>query len=123
MKEKIATIDGGSQTYRTEQREGFALIREYRQTLKRAEQSPQFYGSYVGEEMTAHAYENLSPWERAAQVHDRAVMHPGFRRIMTAWNFQFKELRKGEIPMLRNAKGISPTSREIPVFGQPERKA
>jgi hypothetical protein len=120
MTEKTVTIYGGSQTYWRQQREGFALIRLYSNTLKRAEQSPQFYGSYEGEEMIARAFENLGPWERWQQVHDSVVAHPGFRRIMTAWGFQFKERPEWEIPMLMNARGRYPSSREIPVFEKPK---
>src|SRR4051812_7233333 len=111
-------IDGGSPTYWQEQKEGFALIKDYRRILVRAERSPSYYGSYDSEGNVAWVYENIGPWDKAEELHGRLVKHPGAVRIFRANKFRVEAPKEGYEPRLLNNKGVRPRSWEIPIFGE-----
>src|SRR4051794_24050814 len=114
---QVEHIDGGSDTYWRQQREGFRLINAYQRRKAIAEGSPTYYGSsYNAEGEVDGITENTNPWDRAHEAAEQVAIHPGARRIIRAWGLKIKTTKDG-YEYVVNKNGRYPNANEIPVFG------
>jgi hypothetical protein len=93
-------IDGGSEKYWQEQREGFKRITKYREALALAEKE-----------------KTHSRYEQTDQILEAVTAHPGAVRILGAWRLRVRRRYWDSYPVLLNKNGCYAQTRDIPVFG------